>query len=57
MKNKKKYFIGLDVHKEKTTYVVRDKLGNILLEGEAATLYNELHEPLNPYLNTIDNRA
>ena len=49
MKNKK-YFIGLDVHKEKTTYVVRDRMGNILLEGEAATLYNELHERLKPYL-------
>ena len=53
MKNNKKYFIGLDVHKEKTTYVVRDKIGNILLEGETATLYNELHERLKPYLNTL----
>ena len=51
MKNKK-YFIGLDVHKEKTTYVVRDRLGNILLEGEAATLYNELYERLKPYLKS-----
>jgi hypothetical protein len=37
MKNTK-YFIGLDVHKERTTYVIRDKIGNILLEGETATL-------------------
>ena len=51
MKNKK-YFIGLDVHKEKTTYVIRDRLGNILLEGEAATLYNELYERLKPYLKS-----
>jgi len=50
MKNKK-YYIGLDVHKKKTTYVVRDKLGNILLEGETATLYSELYERLKPYLN------
>ena len=50
MKNTK-YFIGLDVHKEKTTYVVKDKIGNILLEGETATLYSELHERLKPYLN------
>ena len=50
MKNTK-YFIGLDVHKEKTTYVVRDKIGNILLEGETATLYSELQERLQPYLN------
>jgi len=51
MKNKK-YYIGLDVHKEKTTYVVRDKLGNVLLEGEAATLYTELYERLKPYLKS-----
>ena len=46
----KKYFIGLDVHKEKTTYVVRDKLGNILLEGETSTLYSEIYKRLKPYL-------
>jgi transposase len=49
---KTKYFIGLDVHKEKTTYVVRDRIGNILLEGETATLYSELQERLQPYLNS-----
>ncbi|MCK4331989.1 MAG: hypothetical protein KAV40_00225 [Thermoplasmatales archaeon] len=37
---KTKYYIGLDVHKEKTTYVIRNKLGNILLEGEVATPYS-----------------
>ena len=51
MKNKK-YFIGLDVHKEKTTYVVRDRIGNIILEGETATLYSELYERLKPYLKS-----
>ena len=51
MKNTK-YFIGLDVHKEKTTYVVKNKIGNILLEGETATLYNELYERLKPYLKS-----
>jgi len=50
MKNTK-YFIVLDVHKEKTTYVVRDRIGNILLEDETATLYRELKERLQPYLN------
>jgi transposase len=50
MKNTK-YFIGLDAHKEKTTYVVRDRIGNILLDGETATLYSELYERLKPYLN------
>jgi len=47
---KTKYFIGLDVHKEKTTYVVRDRIGNILIEGEAATLYDELYAYLRQYL-------
>ena len=51
MKNKK-YYIGLDVHKEKTTYVVKDRLGNILLEGEIATLYSELYERLKPFLKS-----
>jgi transposase len=51
MKNTK-YYIGLDVHKERTTYVVRDKSGNILLEGETATLYNELYERLRSYLKS-----
>ena len=49
MKNTK-YFIGLDVHKKKTTYVVKGRIGNILLEGETATLYSELYERLEPYL-------
>jgi transposase len=44
------YFIGLDVHKKKTTYVVRDQIGNIRLEGETATLYSDLYERLKPYL-------
>jgi len=47
-----KYFIGLDVHKEKTSYCVRDKLGNILIENETATLYSELQPRLKTYLNT-----
>ena len=51
MKNKK-YYIGLDVHKKKTTYVVLDRIGNILLEGETATLYSELFERLKTYLNS-----
>jgi len=49
MKNTK-YYIGLDVHKESTTHVVRDRIGNILLEGETATLYQELFPKLKPYL-------
>jgi len=51
MKNKK-YFIGLDVHKERTTFIVRDRIGNILVEGETATLYQELFPRLKPYLTS-----
>ena len=51
MKNPK-YYIGLDVHKERTTHVVRDRIGNILLEGETATLYEELYPRLKPYLTS-----
>ena len=52
--NKTKYYIGLDVHKERTTYVVKNKVGNILLEGETATLYPELLKRLNHYLNSSE---
>ena len=51
MKNTK-YFIGLDVHKKRTTYVVKDRIGNIVLEGETATLYSELYGRLEPYLKS-----
>ena len=47
-----KYYIGLDVHKVKTTYVARDQLGNILLEGETTSQYNELYENLKSYLSS-----
>ena len=50
--NNTKYYIGLDVHKERTTYVVRDRIGNILLEGETATLYQELFPRLKTYLKS-----
>ncbi len=51
MKNTK-YYIGLDVHKEKTTYVVRDRIGNIILEGKTTTLYSELYKKLENYLKS-----
>lgn len=51
MKNTR-YYIGLDVHKERTSYCVRDKLGNILTEAEAASLYSEPKPRLKPYLAT-----
>jgi transposase len=45
-----RYFIRLDVHKQKTSYCVRDRLGNILTESEVATRYSELESRLKPYL-------
>lgn len=51
MKQNIKFYIGLDVHKKKTTYVVRDNMGYILLQGETATHYKDLFPPLEPYLN------
>ena len=49
---KTKYYIGLDVHKEQTTYAVRDRLGNVVAEGETATLYDELKPQLKPCLRS-----
>jgi len=49
---KTKYYIGLDVHKETTTYAVRDRLGNVVAEGETATIYEELYPKLKPYLSS-----
>jgi transposase len=51
MKNTK-YYIGLDVHKEKTTYVVRDIIGNIIQEGKTTTLFSELYKQLETYLKS-----
>jgi transposase len=51
MKTKKiRFYIGLDVHKKSTTYVVRDINGNIVLDGKCASQGKELHEILGPYL-------
>jgi len=54
MKTKKNiktmFYIGLDVHKKSTAYAVRDKEGNIVLEGKCASKGNDLHEMLEPYL-------
>ena len=47
---KTKFFIGLDVHKKSTTYAVRNQKGNIIQEGETATLYPEVHRELKEYL-------
>lgn len=51
MKTKKvKYYIGLDVHKKFTQYVVRDSDGNIQLDGRCASIGKDLHDILEPYL-------
>ncbi len=47
-----KYYVGLDVHKESTTYAVRDRLGNILAEGTTATLYSDIQPALVSYLES-----
>jgi len=49
---KTKYYVGLDVHKETTTYAVRDRNGNIVAEGKTATLYGDLYPELKTYLKS-----
>ena len=51
METKTKFFIGLDVHKKSTTYAVRNRKGEIIREGECATLYRDLQEQLEPYIS------
>jgi hypothetical protein len=43
MKNTK-YFIGLDVHKEKTSYCVRDRPGNIVVENGDFLIFSGFEE-------------
>lgn len=45
-----KWYIGLDVHKESTTYAVRERRGSVVAEGECATKYRDLKPVLGPYL-------
>lgn len=47
-----RYFIAKDVHKRRTTYNVRDRMGTVLDEDEAATEYQDLHDRLKPYLDS-----
>ena len=49
---KYRYFISNDVHKRNTTYNVRDRMGTILDHGETATSYQDLHDRLEPYLDS-----
>jgi transposase len=47
-----KFFVGLDVHKESTSFAVRDLLGNVLKEGETATLYEDVRREIGEYLDS-----
>lgn len=47
---KKKYYIGLDVHKNQTTYAVKNWDGATVLEGQVATQFVDLYEALNDYI-------
>ena len=44
------FFIGLDVHKKFTEYVVRNSEGDLELEGRCASIGKELYEILGHYL-------
>lgn len=46
----KKFYIGLDVHKKSTTYVVRDWNGGIAAKGACATRFEDIHILLESYL-------
>ena len=48
-KKKVKYYLGLDVHKKFTEYVVRDKEGNTLIEERCASIPRDVKEVLNSY--------
>lgn len=45
------YHIGLDVHKRRTTYAVRDWDGTLIAKGSTATSYSDLKDVLNEYLS------
>ena len=47
----KKYYIGLDVHKDQTTYAVKDWNGVTVVKGETATQFSDLKNVLGDYLN------
>lgn len=45
-----KYCIGLDVHKEQTTYAVKNNKGVTLMEGKCATQYKDISQNLSKYI-------
>lgn len=46
---RKMFYIGLDVHKRQTTYAIKDWNGNLVAEGQCATVFEELYKILEPY--------
>lgn len=46
-----KYCIGLDVHKEQTTYAVKNSKGVTITEGKCATQYKDISKNLSKYIN------
>jgi len=46
-----KYCIGLDVHKNQTTYAVKNNKGVTLMEGKCATQYKDLSSNLSKYID------
>jgi transposase len=44
------YFVGLDVHQNFTAYAVRNREGDVILEGSCASNFQDLFEVLEPYL-------
>lgn len=47
---KKKYYIGLDVHKRQTTYAVKDWNGVTVSNGQVATQFDDLCDVLAAYI-------
>lgn len=47
---KQKYCIGLDVHKNQTTFAVKNSNGVTLIEGKCATQYEDLSKNLSKYI-------
>jgi transposase len=45
-----KHYIGLDVHRASTSYIVRDPVGTVLLEGSCASQPKDVYDVLEPYL-------
>lgn len=47
-----KYFVGLDVHKRFTHYIMRDKEGQVILDGRCASTGKDVYSIIEPYLGS-----